>query len=62
MNVVKTEQFDSNRITAGLGINVGKQSAIELSFVNQVSPDDTSNYVLAGYRNSFDWSSKTENN
>lgn len=62
MNVVKTEQFDSNRITAGLGINVGKQSAIELSFVNQVSPDDTSNYVLAGYRNTFDWSSKTENN
>ncbi|CAI2766261.1 DUF2490 domain-containing protein [Flavobacterium collinsii] len=62
MNVVKEEQFDSNRITAGLGINLGKQSAIELSFVNQVSPDDTSNYVLAGFRNSFDWSAKTENN
>lgn len=62
MNVVKEEQFDSNRITAGLGINLGKQSAIELSFVNQVSPDDTSNYVLAGFRNSFDWSAKIENN
>jgi len=62
MNVVKEEQFDSNRLTAGLGINVGKKSAIELSFINQLSSDDTSNYVLAGFRNSFDWSAKTENN
>lgn len=61
MNVVKEEQFDSNRITAGLGVNLGEQSAVELSFINQISPDDTSNYVLLGFRNSFDWSSKSEN-
>lgn len=61
MNVVKEEQFDSNRITAGLGMNLGELSAIELSFINQVSPDDTSNYILVGFRNSFDWSSKSEN-
>ena len=61
MNVVKEEQFDSTRITAGLGVNLGEQSAVELSFINQIGPDDTSNYVLLGFRNSFDWSSKSEN-
>ncbi|MCV9933605.1 DUF2490 domain-containing protein [Flavobacterium sp. LS1R47] len=60
MNVVKEEQFDSNRITSGLGINLGEKSALEFSFVNQLSSSDTSNYVLLGFRNSFDWS-KSEN-
>ncbi|MCC9070145.1 DUF2490 domain-containing protein [Flavobacterium sp. F-65] len=60
MNVVKEEQFDSNRITAGLGINLGEKSALEFSFVNQLNSSDTSNYVLLGFRNSFDWS-KSEN-
>lgn len=56
MNVVKDEQFDSNRLTAGLGVNVGEKAALEFSFVNQLSSSDTSNYVLLGFRNSFDWS------
>ncbi|WP_306353050.1 DUF2490 domain-containing protein [Flavobacterium sp. '19STA2R22 D10 B1'] len=58
MNVVKEEQFDSNRITAGIGIHLSKRSAIEVSFVNQLNPDDTSNYTLFSYRNTFDFSKK----
>lgn len=60
MNVVKDKQFDSNRLTAGLGINMGEKAALEFSFINQLSDSDTSNYVLLGFRNSFDWS-KSEN-
>jgi len=55
MNVVKEEPFDSNRLTAGLGIKVGKNSAIELAFINQLETGSTSNYGYIGYRNSFDW-------
>lgn len=36
MNVDKLEPFDSNRITAGLGIKLGKNSALELAFINQL--------------------------
>lgn len=55
MNVVKEDPFDSNRLTAGLGIKVGKNSAIEVAFINQLETGSTSNYGYIGYRNSFDW-------
>ncbi|WP_166919889.1 DUF2490 domain-containing protein [Flavobacterium poyangense] len=61
MNVVKDEQFDSNRLTTGFGFNLSKKSAIEVSYINQLSPGETSNYVLLGFRNTFDWSAKSEN-
>jgi len=58
MNVDKLEPFDSNRITAGLGIKVGKNSALELAFINQMETGKTSNYGFIGFRNSFDWRKK----
>ncbi|MFP7656220.1 DUF2490 domain-containing protein [Chryseobacterium proteolyticum] len=58
MNIKKEDPFDSNRITAGLGIKTGKNSAIELAFINQLSPGRTSNYGYIGFRNSFDWRKK----
>lgn len=60
MNVDKTEPFDSNRITAGLGIKVGKNSALELAFINQMETGKTSNYAFIGFRNSFDWRKKKQ--
>lgn len=61
MNVVKEDPFDSNRLTAGLGIKVGKNSAIEVAFINQLETGSTSNYAYIGYRNSFDWRKKNKN-
>lgn len=61
MNVVKEDPFDSNRLTAGLGIKVGKNSAIEVAFINQLETGSTSNYGYIGYRNSFDWRKKNKN-
>lgn len=58
MNMVKDEPFDSNRITAGIGIKVGKNSAIELAFINQLETGKTSNYGFLGFRNNFDWRKK----
>lgn len=58
MNVVKDEPFDSNRLTAGIGIKTGKDSAIEVAFINQLETGSTSNYAYIGYRNSFDWRKK----
>ncbi|MBK1898010.1 DUF2490 domain-containing protein [Chryseobacterium paridis] len=58
MNLKKEDTFDSNRITAGLGIKTGKNSAIELAFINQLSPGRTSNYGYIGFRNTFDWRKK----
>lgn len=55
MNVVKEDPFDSNRLTAGIGIKTGKNSAIEVAFINQLETRSTSNYAYIGYRNSFDW-------
>lgn len=55
MNVVKEDPFDSNRLTAGIGVKVGKNSAIEVAFINQLETGSTSNYGYIGYRNSFDW-------
>lgn len=55
MNVVKDEPFDSNRLTAGIGVKVGNNSAIEVAFINQLETGSTSNYGYIGYRNSFDW-------
>lgn len=55
MNVVKDEPFDSNRLTAGIGVKVGGNSAIEVAFINQLETGSTSNYGYIGYRNSFDW-------
>ncbi|CAH0242140.1 DUF2490 domain-containing protein [Chryseobacterium sp. Bi04] len=55
MNVVKEDPFDSNRLTAGIGIKTGKNSAIEVAFINQLETGSTSNYAYIGYRNSFDW-------
>ncbi|MFS4473943.1 DUF2490 domain-containing protein [Chryseobacterium sp. T20] len=60
MNVDKVEPFDSNRITAGLGIKVGKNSALELAFINQMETGKTSNYGFIGFRNSFDWRKKKQ--
>lgn len=60
MNVDKTEPFDSNRITAGLGIKIGKNSALELAFINQLETGKTSNYGFIGFRNSFDWRKKKQ--
>jgi len=62
MNVVKEDPFDSNRLTAGLGIKVGKSAAIEVAFINQLETGSTSNYGFIGYRNSFDWRKKNKNN
>ena len=56
MNVVKEEQFDSNRITAGFGIGLGKNSALEIGFINQVGANDTANYTLLSFKNNFDFS------
>lgn len=58
MNIKKEDPFDSNRITAGLGIKLSKKSAIELAFINQLSPGRTSNYGYVGFRNTFDWRKK----
>lgn len=60
MNVVKDEQFDSNRITAGLGINLGKNSSLELGFINQVGADDTANYTVVSFKNNFDFSKNND--
>ncbi|RXM40540.1 DUF2490 domain-containing protein [Chryseobacterium sp. CH21] len=60
MNVDKLEPFDSNRITAGLGIKLGKNSALELAFINQLETKKTSNYGFIGFRNSFDWRKKKQ--
>ncbi|WP_313580677.1 DUF2490 domain-containing protein [Chishuiella sp.] len=58
MQMTKDDPFDSNRITVGLGINVSKQSAIEIGFINQMEERKTSNYFHVGFRNKFDWSKK----
>ncbi|WP_292010245.1 DUF2490 domain-containing protein [Chryseobacterium sp.] len=58
MNMVKDEPFDSNRLTAGIGIKIGKNSALELAFINQLETLKTSNYGFIGFRNSFDWRKK----
>ena len=55
MNASKEETFDSNRLTAGIGIKTGKNSAIEVAFLNQLETGSTSNYAYIGYRNNFDW-------
>ncbi|WP_249413489.1 DUF2490 domain-containing protein [Chryseobacterium indologenes] len=60
MNVDKLEPFDSNRITAGLGIKLGKNSALELAFINQLETRKTSNYGFIGFRNNFDWRKKKQ--
>ncbi|MGN7706228.1 MULTISPECIES: DUF2490 domain-containing protein [unclassified Chryseobacterium] len=60
MNVDKLEPFDSNRITAGLGIKLGKNSALELAFINQLETGKTSNYGFIGFRNNFDWRKKKQ--
>ncbi|SHK55929.1 DUF2490 domain-containing protein [Chryseobacterium polytrichastri] len=61
MNVVKEDPFDSNRITAGIGIKTGKNSAIEVAFINQIQTGATSNYGFIGFRNNFDWRKKEKN-
>ncbi|RQO36713.1 DUF2490 domain-containing protein [Chryseobacterium sp. KBW03] len=58
MNIEKEEPFDSNRITAGLGIKTGKNSALEIAFINQLETGKTSNYGFIGFRNTFDWRKK----
>lgn len=61
MNVVKEDPFDSNRLTAGFGMKVGKNAAIEVAFINQLETGSTSNYGFIGYRNSFDWRKRKKN-
>ncbi|UKB80348.1 DUF2490 domain-containing protein [Chryseobacterium sp. MEBOG07] len=58
MNIEKEEPFDSNRITAGIGIKTGKNSALEIAFINQLETGKTSNYGFIGFRNTFDWRKK----
>ena len=58
MNALKDRPFDSNRITAGVGMKVGKESFIELAFINQLGTGRTSNYGYIGFRNNFDWRKK----
>jgi hypothetical protein len=58
MNIEKEEPFDSNRITAGIGIKTGKNSALEIAFINQLETRKTSNYGFIGFRNTFDWRKK----
>ncbi|MCJ7933315.1 MAG: DUF2490 domain-containing protein [Chryseobacterium sp.] len=58
MNMEKEEPFDSNRITAGIGIKTGKNSALEIAFINQLETKKTSNYGFIGFRNNFDWRKK----
>jgi len=60
MNIVKDEPFDSNRITAGIGVKTGKNSALEFAFINQLETGKTSNYGFIGFRNSFDWRKKEQ--
>ncbi|MBV8327991.1 DUF2490 domain-containing protein [Chryseobacterium sp.] len=60
INATKTDIFDSNRITAGLGIKLSKTSAIELAFINQLGSFRTDNYAYIGFRNSFDWRKKNQ--
>lgn len=61
MNVMKEDPFDSNRLTAGIGIKTGKNSAIEVAFINQLETGSTSNYGYIGFRNTFDWRKKKKN-
>ncbi|PWN70052.1 DUF2490 domain-containing protein [Chryseobacterium phosphatilyticum] len=60
INATKTDIFDSNRITAGLGIKISKASAIELAYINQLGSFRTDNYAYIGFRNSFDWRKKNQ--
>ena len=60
INATKTDIFDSNRITAGLGIKLSKASAVELAFINQLGSFRTDNYAYIGFRNSFDWRKKNQ--
>ncbi|MBF6642895.1 DUF2490 domain-containing protein [Chryseobacterium indologenes] len=60
MNIEKEEPFDSNRITAGFGIKTGKNSALEIAFINQLETGKTSNYGFLGFRNTFDWRKKNQ--
>ncbi|KQR91988.1 hypothetical protein ASG01_13400 [Chryseobacterium sp. Leaf180] len=62
MNIVKDEPFDSNRITAGIGIKTGRNSALELAFINQLETGKTSNYGYIGFRHNFDWRKREKNN
>ncbi|NAW51948.1 DUF2490 domain-containing protein [Elizabethkingia argentiflava] len=62
MNIVKDQPFDSNRITAGIGIKTGKNSALEVAFINQLEIKKTSNYGYIGFRNNFDWRKKETQN
>ncbi len=55
INVDKSDIFDSDRITAGLGRKLGKSSAAELTFLNQMGDHRTDNYITIGFRNNFDW-------
>lgn len=55
MNAKKEEPFDSNRLTAGFGMKLGKNAAVEIAWINQVETGRPSNYAYLGYRNNFDW-------
>lgn len=60
VNATKENIFDSNRITAGLGIKISKASALEFAFINQLGDHRTDNYAYIGFRNSFDWRKKDQ--
>ena len=58
LNTRKGEVFDSNRITVGTGMKIGKKSALELGFIAQLEDGPPSNYGCIVFRNNFDWRKK----
>lgn len=61
INALKKGVFDSNRITAGVGLKIGKTSAVEVAFVNQLEEGPSSNYGALMFRQSFDWRKNNKN-
>lgn len=60
INALRDGAFDSNRITAGVGLRLGRRSAIEGGFVCQLEEGPASNYGTVVYRNNFDWRKKSK--
>lgn len=58
LNAVKNDVFDSDWLTAGLGVKLNNKSAIEVSYVCDLEIGKPSNYICIGYRNNFDWRKK----
>lgn len=55
INAVKNGAFDSDRITAGIGVKLNKNSAIEFGLLNLLENNKSSQYGLISFKNNFDW-------